>query len=144
MFCQKKYRRRRKSARGPLVGLTFLVIMVTGLALGVGVQYTALARAEISLDSARSRLQELKRQADWLETQLASLTSPARIEQVATTKLGMVRPTEVREIEKPVPPVVAASLVPPAEDRNTEGGVLQKLVDRLSQGIQRAQAKPRK
>lgn len=145
MLRRKKYRRNRRSRERPLLGLTLLITLVTGLALGVGMQYAALAKTEISLNLARSRLEELKRQSDWLETQLASMTSPARIEELATTRLGMVRPKEIKEITVVTSsPVVAASLVGSAERTENKEGILQKLVDRLSQGIQRAQAKPKK
>ncbi|MGB9867285.1 MAG: cell division protein FtsL [Bacillota bacterium] len=135
-------RKKRKKAK-PAVGVTILLLLLTGLALGTAVQYTIITRAEIALRNDRARLEELMRQSQWLEVELASRTAPSRIEEVAVTKLGMVRPQQVRVLASGSQSASAASVVWGQVSSGGEG-ILEKLLQRVSQGIQRAQAKPKR
>lgn len=135
-------RRKHKKAR-PAIGVTMLLVVVTGLALGTAIQYTVITRTEMALRNDRARLEQLKRQTEWLEVELARRTAPSRIEELATKKLGMVRPDQVKVLSAPPENVTAASLTWAQVPGGGEG-ILQRLLERVSQGIQRAQAKPKR
>jgi len=79
--------RRRGSLRRVLIPL----LIVTGLLLYVGGKVTIM-RLGYRIEALEREKQELERANRSLRIEASSLASPARIEEIAIKRLGMVRP----------------------------------------------------
>src|SRR5512143_3744282 len=79
--------RRRGSLRRVLMPL----LVIAGLLLYVGGKVTIM-RLGYRIEALEHEKQELERANRSLRIEASSLASPARIEEIATGKLGMVRP----------------------------------------------------
>jgi cell division protein FtsL len=128
-------------SRAACVGLLTLAVLCTFL-----VAYRNTALTQIGYETARlqSELAVLQRQNSELEMKAASLGSLARVEKLATTKLGMTRAESavaIASLERSGGTVVAAgsgqSTVPPAglvataADAQQQGGLVGRLWDLL-------------
>ena len=79
--------RRRGSLRRVLIPF----VIVAGLLLYVGGKVTIM-RLGYRIEALEREKQELERANRSLRIEASSLASPARIEEIATKKLGMIRP----------------------------------------------------
>jgi len=68
------------------------IILVAGLAMICTLQSEAIVRAGYDLVRAKSQAAALEKENVALKLEIAKLKSPQRIQQFATTKLGMVSP----------------------------------------------------
>lgn len=82
-------RNRRSNVRRILI----LLLVVTGLMLYVGGK-VKIVRLGYQIETLEREKQELERENRSLLIEASSLTSPARIEEIAVKRLGMVRPAK--------------------------------------------------
>lgn len=87
----EKRRRRRLKLSGPLL-LGMVACTVLALALVYVGQRTHMMTLSYRYDALERRLSQALREQEFLELQMAQAHSLDRVEQVATAKLGMVRP----------------------------------------------------
>jgi len=80
-----------RSRRGSLRRIIIAVLGVVGLLLYVGGKVTIM-RLGYQIEALEREKQELERANRSLRIEASSLTSPARIEEIATKRLGMIRP----------------------------------------------------
>lgn len=80
-----------RSRRGGLRRLVISLLVIAGLLLYVGGK-VQIMRLGYQIDALEREKQELERANRSLRIEVSSLTSPARIEEIATKKLGMIRP----------------------------------------------------
>ncbi len=77
--------------RGSLRRVVMIGLLVTGLLLYVG-EKVKIYRLGYQIEALKKEKQELERANRSLKIEASSLTSPARVEEIATKRLGMVRP----------------------------------------------------
>jgi cell division protein FtsL len=82
-----------RSKRGNLRRICLVIAIVAGLLLYVGGK-VRIMRLGYQLESLEQEKQELERTNRALRIEASSLASPARVEEIATKKLGMVRPAK--------------------------------------------------
>ncbi|HUI45322.1 MAG TPA: cell division protein FtsL [Nitrospirota bacterium] len=82
-----------RSRRGNLRRLFMTLLIIVGLLLYVGGK-VKIMRLGYQIDALEREKRELARENGSLRIEASSLTSPARIEELATKRLGMIRPTE--------------------------------------------------
>jgi len=80
-----------RSRRGSLRRIIIAVLGIAGLLLYVGGKVTIM-RLGYQIEALEREKQELERANRSLRIEASSLTSPARIEEIATKRLGMIRP----------------------------------------------------
>jgi cell division protein FtsL len=68
------------------------LILVFALGLSVVVRYASMVELNYQINKEKSQLNELVRETETLKVKLAELKSYDRIEQIALTRLGMLRP----------------------------------------------------
>ncbi len=82
-----------RSKRGSLRRLVVTILIIVGLLLYVGGK-VKIMRLGYQIDALEREKQELERVNRSLRIEASSLTSPARIEEIATKRLGMIRPAK--------------------------------------------------
>ncbi len=82
-----------RSRRGSLRRLIIALLVIAGLLLYVGGK-VKIMRLGYQIDALEREKEDLERTNRSLRIEVSSLTSPARIEEIATKKLGMIRPPE--------------------------------------------------
>jgi cell division protein FtsL len=82
-----------KSKRGNFRRAVVMLLIITGLLLYVGGK-AKIMRLGYQIESLEHEKQELERENRSLRIEASSLASPARIEEIATKRLGMVRPAK--------------------------------------------------
>jgi cell division protein FtsL len=80
-----------RSRRGSLRRVFVTLLIVTGLLLYVGGK-VRIMRLGYQIEALEREKRELERANRSLRIEASSLTSPARIEEIATKRLGMIRP----------------------------------------------------
>jgi cell division protein FtsL len=80
-----------RSRRGSLRRLILAFVAIAGLLLYVGGKVTIM-RLGYQIEALEREKQELERANRSLRIEASSLTSPSRIEEIATKRLGMIRP----------------------------------------------------
>jgi len=122
----------------PVLGLA--VAVLAGLVLVS--RYGAVARVGYQVAELQADLTSLRAENERLKMEVDRLLSLERVERIATTRLGMRRPEEVRLVMAlPAPGVAVAQ----ASEAAPEGGlrkVLDRLIARLAGRIARAEAGP--
>jgi cell division protein FtsL len=93
--------------RGSLRRLFIPLLIIAGLLLYVGGKVTIM-RLGYRIEALEREKKELERANRSLRIETSSLAAPARIEEIATGKLGMVRPPKenivvVRRKDEPSP-----------------------------------------
>lgn len=69
-----------------------IIALVFILGLSVLIRYAWIVELNYQINKEKKQLNELVRQTETLKVKLAELKSYDRIEQIATTRLGLVRP----------------------------------------------------
>ena len=80
-----------RSKRGSLRRILITLLIIAGLLLYVGGK-VSIMRLGYRIDALEHEKQELERANRSLRIEASSLTSPARIEEIATKRLGLIRP----------------------------------------------------
>ncbi len=80
-----------RGRRGSVRRLIIAFLVISGLLLYVGGK-VKIMRLGYQIEALEREKQELERANRSLRIEESSLTSPARIEEIATKKLGMIRP----------------------------------------------------
>jgi cell division protein FtsL len=82
-----------RSRRGNFRRVVVTLLIITGLLLYVGGK-VKIMRLGYQIESLEHEKQELERANRSLRIEASSLASPARIEELAVKRLGMVRPAK--------------------------------------------------
>jgi cell division protein FtsL len=82
-----------RSRRGNLGRVLFVILVVAGLMLYVGGK-VQIVHLGYQIETLEREKQGLERENRSLLIEASSLTSPARIEEIAVKRLGMVRPAK--------------------------------------------------
>ncbi len=82
-----------RSKRGNLRRLFMTLLIIVGLLLYVGGK-VKIMRLGYQIEALERQKRELERENGSLRIEASSLTSPARIEELAIKRLGMIRPAE--------------------------------------------------
>ncbi len=82
-----------RSKRGSLRRIFIVLLVVAGLILYVGGK-VKIVRLGYQIETLEREKQDLEREHRSLLIESSSLTSPARIEEIAVKRLGMVRPAQ--------------------------------------------------
>jgi cell division protein FtsL len=82
-----------RSRRGNFRRVIATLLILTGLLLYVGGK-VKIMRLGYQIESLKNEKQELERENGSLRIEASSLASPARIEDLAVKRLGMVRPAK--------------------------------------------------
>ncbi len=82
-----------RSKRGNLSRIFIMLLIVVGLILYVGGK-VKIVRLGYQIEALEREKQDLERENRSLLIESSSLTSPARIEEIAVKRLGMVRPAQ--------------------------------------------------
>lgn len=89
---------KRRSAAAAKTRYVLAWLVAVALALGVASRFALAAKLTVDIAALNKQLAQVQAENEQLQLQIAALKSPARIEQIATTRLGMVRPTVTRPI----------------------------------------------
>lgn len=117
-----KVERRPAAAAKSRYVLVWLVAVA--LTLGVASRFALAAKLTVDIAALNKQLAQVQAENEQLQLQVASLKSPARIEQIATARLGMIRPTVTRPIVVPSAekaPVTAAASVRSESQQSAAG-----------------------
>jgi cell division protein FtsL len=82
-----------RGRRGNLRRIVITLVIIFGLLLYVGGK-VKIVRLGYQIEALEREKREMERENRSLRIEASSLTSPARIEEIATKRLGMIRPTE--------------------------------------------------
>lgn len=82
-----------RGRRGSLRRLVITILIVLGLMLYVGAKIK-IVQLGYRLDALENEKKEIERANRSLRIEASSLCSPARIEEIAIKRLGMIRPPE--------------------------------------------------
>ncbi len=82
-----------QSKRGSLRRTLIILFLITGLILYVGGK-VKIVRLGYQIEALERQKKDLERSNASLRIEASSLSSPARIEEIAIKRLGMVRPSE--------------------------------------------------
>jgi cell division protein FtsL len=82
-----------RGRRGNLRRIVVILMITAGLLLYVGGKVTIM-RLGYQIEALEREKREMERENRSLRIEASSLTSPARIEEIATKRLGMIRPAE--------------------------------------------------
>lgn len=80
-----------RSRRGSLRRVFIILLVIAGLILYVGGK-VKIVRLGYQIEALEREKKELERVNRSLRIEASSLSSPARIEEIATKRLGMIRP----------------------------------------------------
>ncbi len=80
-----------RGRRGSVRRFVVAFLVIAGLLLYVGGK-VKIMRLGYQIEALEQEKQDLERANRSLRIEVSSLTSPARIEEIATKKLGMIRP----------------------------------------------------
>ncbi|HUI68380.1 MAG TPA: cell division protein FtsL [Nitrospirota bacterium] len=80
-----------RSKRGSLRRVLIMLLIVSGLILYVGGK-VKIVRLGYQLEALERERRELERENRSLRIEVSSLSSPARIEEIAINRLGMIHP----------------------------------------------------
>lgn len=89
-----RMRKKHKSAFDTIICVAILV----ALALALTARYAAIAKINFEISQLDKELAELRAENERLEIQISRLSSLKRIEEIATNRLGMKKPQEVRTL----------------------------------------------
>jgi len=104
-----------RSRRGNLRRTLVVLLVIAGLLLYVGGK-VKIVRLGYQIEALEREKKELERANGSLRIEASSLSSPARIEEIAVKKLGMVRPSEENIVvvkRKGMPPASESQLPDP-------------------------------
>jgi cell division protein FtsL len=82
-----------RSKRGSLRRALIILLIITGLMLYVGGK-VKIVRLGYQIEALEREKKDLERENASLHIEASSLSSPARIEEIAIRRLGMVRPSK--------------------------------------------------
>jgi cell division protein FtsL len=82
-----------RSRRGNFRRVVITLLIIAGLLLYVGGK-VKIMRLGYQIETLEHEKQDLERENRSLRIEASSLASPARIEEIATKRLGMVRPAK--------------------------------------------------
>ncbi len=82
-----------RSRRGSVRRVFLTLVIVTGLLLYVGGK-VKIMRLGYQIEALEREKRDLERANRSLRIEASSLTSPARIEELATQRMGMIRPAK--------------------------------------------------
>ena len=82
-----------RSRRGGLRRTLIILLIITGLMLYVGGK-VKIVRLGYQIEALEREKKDLERANGSLRIEASSLSSPARIEEIAVKKLGMIRPSK--------------------------------------------------
>ena len=82
-----------RSRRGGLRRVLVALLVISGLLLYVGGK-VKIMRLGYQIEALEREKRELERENRSLRIEASSLASPARVEEIATKRLGMVRPVK--------------------------------------------------
>lgn len=85
------------------------IVAAAVFAVAVAARHAQVASLGYAVVALKEELNRLEAENQWLEAEIAKLSSPGRIETIAKRDLGMVPPVEVRYLKKD-PEKVAALL----------------------------------
>ncbi len=127
--------RRQRVASSHPYGLTVACALVlVALALLISARYAAIADKGYELAAARARLAELESTNQYLKLQVARLSDPKRLEQIARARLGLVHPDSREVLVAAVPSVSFDELIPVTATPATVAGDMGML-DRFSEFV---------
>lgn len=89
---------KRRSAVTAKTRYILVWLVAVALALGLASRFALAAKLTVDIAALNKQLAEAQAENEQLQLQIAELKSLARIEQIASTRLGMVRPAETRPI----------------------------------------------
>jgi len=93
---ERAARARRIKKNKEIVENLLLLVLVVFVALVITSRHATVAHLGYSIVSAREELRVLQAESQRLELEVARLQSLERIESAAVTRLGMVKPAEIR------------------------------------------------
>ncbi|MEW6243076.1 MAG: cell division protein FtsL [Bacillota bacterium] len=93
---ERAARARRIKRNKEIVENMLLLVLVVFVALVITSRHATIAHLGYSIVSAREELRMLQAESQRLELEVARLQSLQRIESAAVTRLGMVKPAEIR------------------------------------------------
>lgn len=88
----------RRPAASPKTRYIVFWLVAVFLALGLASRFALAAKLTVDIGGLNKQLAALQAENQQLQLQASELKSLSRIEQVATTRLGMIRPTEARPL----------------------------------------------
>ncbi|ADH61191.1 cell division protein FtsL [Thermoanaerobacter mathranii subsp. mathranii str. A3] len=91
---EKEQKQVRKTKKKRKLKNLLLVVFVSSLSVLILYRYTIIYQKSIALDKMEKQIQYTENLNQQLKAQIASLTNPARIEEIAKEKLGMQMPEE--------------------------------------------------
>ena len=106
--------RLRVADRTRLVRVVASSAVLVGLALLMVYQYAEIARVGYRLAAVQREAERLDKENELLRVTVAQLESPARIDAIARTRLGMVQPQQFALASVPVPTQTVEAPPPPA------------------------------
>lgn len=110
--------------------------MVVASSVALASRYAAMAAVGYRMDGIRVQAAALDRENEQLRAQVAGLKSPTRIEEIATRKLGMIRPEKVQLATIDIPnsaPAGKETAPPPVNLAEVRSGA--GLADRLGRAL---------
>jgi cell division protein FtsL len=93
-YTSEKKEQVRKTKKNKKLKNLLLVVFISFLSILILYRYTVIYQRSIALDKMEKRVQYAENLNQQLKAQIASLTNPARIEEIAKQKLGMQLPEE--------------------------------------------------
>ncbi|KHO62817.1 MULTISPECIES: cell division protein FtsL [Thermoanaerobacter] len=93
-YTSEKKEQIRKTKKNKKLKNLLLVVFISSLSILILYRYTVIYQRSIALDKMEKRVQYTENLNQQLKAQIASLTNPARIEEIAKEKLGMQLPEE--------------------------------------------------
>ncbi|SHE84397.1 cell division protein FtsL [Thermoanaerobacter uzonensis DSM 18761] len=93
-YTSEKKEQVRKTKKNKKLKNLLLVVFISSLSILILYRYTVIYQRSIALDKMEKRVQYTENLNQQLKAQIASLTNPARIEEIAKEKLGMQLPEE--------------------------------------------------
>lgn len=106
-YTSEKKEYAKKTKRNRKLKNLLLVVFVSSLSILILYRYTVIYQKSIALDKMERQIEYTESLNQQLKAQIASLSNPARIEEIAKEKLGMQLPEENQIVyinvgEKPI------------------------------------------
>ena len=79
--------------------IVFICMIVAGVMISQIAQRELIVRSSYQLVSVKNQVTNLQKENEFLKIELAGLSSPDRIQQIATKELGMVVPEKVHYVQ---------------------------------------------
>ena len=79
--------------------IVFICMIVAGVMISQIAQRELIVRSSYQLVSVKNQVNNLQKENEFLKIELAGLSSPDRIQQIATKELGMVVPERVHYVQ---------------------------------------------